>query len=86
MMSSRAAALLRVAYGISLLFIVMTPLRPVAAAGLSETLEQVDTGPFKDAACRSGIEAMVGTVDGLGIAAFSLSSFCFSISNLFSSL
>ena len=71
MMSSRAAALLRVAYGISLLFIVMTPLRPVAAAGLSETLEQVDTGLFKDAACRSGIEAMVGTVDGLGIAAFS---------------
>jgi hypothetical protein len=36
------------------------------AAGLSEALSSVNTGPFKDAACKATIEAVVGAVDGLG--------------------
>jgi hypothetical protein len=44
---------------------------PASAAGLSDTLKDIDTGPFKDAACRAAIEGMVGAVDGLGVAAFS---------------
>jgi Skp family chaperone for outer membrane proteins len=65
--AARAGAVLASIFLIS----VATMSRSADAAGLSDTLKQVDTGPFKDAACRAGIEAMVGTVEGLGTAVFS---------------
>ena len=69
-MSIRAARAVTAFAAVFLLSVSLVS-RPADAAGLSETLQQVDTGPFKAAACRAASEGMVGTVDGLGTAAFS---------------
>lgn len=52
------------------MLIVGPPIR-AQAAGLSEALSSLDTGPYKDAACKATIDAVVGAVDGLGAAGFS---------------
>jgi hypothetical protein len=55
------------------LFSVSLGLVPASAfaAGVKDALSGIDTGPYADAACRAGIEALVGTVDGLGAAQLS---------------
>ncbi len=44
---------------------------PAKAASISDTISTIDSGPFKDAACQTAIDSLIGTVDGLGIAAIS---------------
>lgn len=41
------------------------------AAGLKDALSTIDTGPFKDAACQTAIDGLIGAVDGLGGVAIS---------------
>jgi len=41
------------------------------AANLKDTLTQIDTGPYADAACQTAIKSLIGAVDGLGIAELS---------------
>ncbi|MCP4271727.1 MAG: hypothetical protein GY781_07140, partial [Gammaproteobacteria bacterium] len=43
----------------------------VQAASLKDTLTQIDTGPYADAACQTTIKSLIGTVDGLGVAVLS---------------
>ncbi|HAT35355.1 MAG TPA: hypothetical protein DCS82_06535 [Rhodospirillaceae bacterium] len=63
---------LRICFGILLVLAALgsAPNR-ASAAGLSEALSTLDTGPYKDAACKAAIDAVVGAVDGLGAAGFS---------------
>ncbi len=41
------------------------------AASLKDTLTQIDTGPYADAACQTTIKSLIGAVDGLGVAELS---------------
>jgi hypothetical protein len=44
---------------------------PVSAAGLKDSLATIDSGPFKDAACQTAVDSLIGAVDGLGVAVIS---------------
>jgi len=57
---------------VALVSVLLAAGAPVSgqSAGLSEAISGIDTGPYADAACRAGIETLVGTIDGLGVATF----------------